>query len=47
MGKHVVGIAYQIGILDAPVEASNANVPIVAKNKRGRPKKTTKALIID
>lgn len=46
--KHVVGIAYRIGILNAPDQVSNAaEGPISAKNKRGRPRKATKALIID
>lgn len=46
--KHVVGIAYRTGILNAPNQVSNAaEGPISAKNKRGRPRKATKALIID
>lgn len=46
MCKHIVAIAYRLGILNKP-DSLLSTVPIAAKNKRGRPKKATKALIVD
>ena len=45
MCKHVLGIAIRLKFTKPPPEAEN--VPIGRKRKRGRPKKATKALIID
>lgn len=47
--KHIVAIAYRLGILNVPdaVVAGINEGPIAPKNKRGRPRKATKALIRD
>lgn len=43
--KHVLGIAMKLKLLEPPSEAKS--VPIGGKRKRGRPKKSSKALIVD
>ena len=43
--KHVLGLAIQLKLVKPPPAAKDT--PIGQKRKRGRPKKTTKALIID
>lgn len=46
--KHVVGIAFRLELLDPPEShRKKAEAPIAPKNKRGRPRKATPALIRD
>lgn len=44
MCKHIIAIAYRLGILKKP---NKADQPLEAKKKAGRPKKATPALVID
>ena len=45
MCKHIVGLALRLRYVRAPPAAKD--VPIGEKRKRGRPKKATRALLVD
>lgn len=45
--KHIVGIAYRLGILEPEENASRFDLPLEPKKSRGRPKKASRALEID
>lgn len=48
MCKHILGVAYRNGTLDPPDDLlKTVETPAPVKNKRGRPRKTKKALIVD
>jgi hypothetical protein len=42
--KHLIGLAIRLKLVNVPPEAKD--VAIGAKKKRGRPKKSTKALLV-
>lgn len=48
MCKHILGMAYRNGTIDPPDDLlKTVETPAPVKNKRGRPRKTKKALIVD
>lgn len=48
MCKHILGIAYRNGTIDPPDDVlRTVETPAPVKNKRGRPRKMKKALIVD